>query len=114
MIDKRGVMMTKKRLGRLYTKLYDMASKIIKRDAPCRICVDPDERGYCCAECPHLSSNGCTVKALYCKVWLCSKVAEIYPETNNKLYSIAEIARKYRLLDIRASKKETMRRFTRL
>ena len=100
--------MTQKQYSDLYTKLYNKASKIIGTDKPCRTCLEPDKSGYCCFRCAHLSSTGCTVKALYCKVWLCTSARLAFPKTSYKLDGIMRRANKYLLLKIRASKKETL------
>jgi hypothetical protein len=72
----------------IYDDLYQRASAVIARINPCEIvivngkatCVDSRTTGYrnngelCCGGCRHLSKQGCTVKALACKLWLCITV----------------------------------------
>ena len=72
-----------------YNKLYALASEVIHRINPCEIiivdgrasCVgtrNGSERDHqlCCGGCKNLSSGGCTVKALWCRTWLCAAVKE--------------------------------------
>ena len=83
--------MTRKQLERWYDFLYHKADEIFKEYNPCGItkttsCIetkgieydlrsasktrDKNDKG-CCYECKYLSKNGCTVKALRCKLYTC-------------------------------------------
>lgn len=66
----------------LYDVLFDQADRIVKKVNPCNIrknesgelvCngVSPE---WCCGGCQYLTTNGCSVKALGCKLWLCIQV----------------------------------------
>lgn len=90
-------------------RLYRKADEVLKSLDPCMIVPLPDGRiscaegcantamsthlGHgCCQGCPHLGPKGCTVKALGCKVWLCSAV-ETTPAgkvANKQLQSIRD------------------------
>ena len=71
-------------LTRIHNALYDRASKLIRQQNPCQIQAGPHcatcaasrlghetNRGLCCEGCKFLGANGCTVKALGCKLWTC-------------------------------------------
>jgi hypothetical protein len=69
---------TEEFLSAKYDELYEKASQILKKYNPCQVENWVCERGrqggenFCCRCCEHLSKKGCTVKALYCRVWLCN------------------------------------------
>jgi len=86
---------TKRFLNEMYDALYAEVDKILKQVNPCEIqkikhCGVKDIvicRGYasgekelCCGafldepSCKHWSKNGCTVKSLRCKAWVCDTV----------------------------------------
>ena len=75
---------------RRYDALYDRAQRILDIWKPCLRKADgfPCLTGsFCCGGCSHLSKNGCTVRALSCKVWLC-----------HEAYGLVKNARAYRAL----------------
>jgi hypothetical protein len=70
-----------------YEAQYDAISDLLREINPCDIRIvdgipqctgirtgdaDADEGTLCCTGCNHLNSNGCMVKALGCKMWLCT------------------------------------------
>ena len=80
-------------LSALYDRIYDIADRLIKKHNPCNIrietrphhlfptkleeetvCMSYYVNSLCCAGCSHHSKNGCTVKSLGCKLFLCSAI----------------------------------------
>ena len=55
-----------------YEQLYRRGVDLFTMYNPCEIkegrCINGD---FCCSGCPYLSDKGCTVQALWCKLWLC-------------------------------------------
>ena len=85
----------------IYDFMYTMGDLLIKKYNPCQIqtgksgivtCLGAG--GPCCYHCEYLSSTGCTVTCLGCKLGLCSTAMDMYPELTNKLKSM-----KYKLSD---------------
>jgi hypothetical protein len=65
----------------IYNELYEEASELMKQYDPCRIKDGKCIRGrFCCDGCKYLSPNGCTTKALVCRIWLCEKAKSKAPE----------------------------------
>ena len=82
------------KLSALYDRIYDIADRLIKKHNPCNICIknnkilctyytiDKHDEFYlpqnklCCLYCSkgYWSKEGCTVKALGCKLFLCQVV----------------------------------------
>lgn len=70
----------------LYDLLYFTADLLIKLRNPCKIHHEkvpsqPDKitcvgHEPCCTSCRYLSDNGCTIKCLGCKLWLCPTASE--------------------------------------
>lgn len=62
---------------KLYNKLCDEADEILIKSGVRQICIscstsnDKDPSRGCCQYCTHLSPEGCTIKALWCKIWFC-------------------------------------------
>lgn len=104
-----------KALSAKYDRLYDKADAVLKEHNPCQIRRDEDGivrcadvrrkmqlKGYdymkhqqtqlCCTACPHLGPNGCTVKALSCKLWLCSTLRD-QEEHQPVVIALADLAR---------------------
>lgn len=112
--------MNKKQLRKLYGLLYHLADRLIQQHNPCRhdengVCKEDRDLGDgckngCCSGCRHLSPNGCTVKALSCKIWLCRHVADQNLELSRKLDMLRRIAYKHELFHVRASCKSTLSR----
>lgn len=75
-------MISLKSLAELYDILYEQADAVLRTHNPCQFdgdrCIrDRSDGGLsragCCSEkpCDHLGPNGCKVKALRCKTFLC-------------------------------------------
>jgi len=72
----------------MFDYLYSEASKLMEEYDPCKIKDGECERGrrikkgtwrgwaahenFCCYDCKYLTDNGCSVQALWCKLWVCS------------------------------------------
>ena len=56
-----------------YNKIYFEMQELLNRDTPCRgDNGEPCKRGtFCCQGCKFLNEKGCTIKSLWCKLWLC-------------------------------------------
>lgn len=97
---------------KLHDRLYDYANKIIKEYDPCKI-----ENGkcarirICCGGCKYLTKDGCSIKCLWCKLWLCDyllKKPEYWPLIS-KLRKIEKVASRKKILIERGSKEDLMR-----
>lgn len=108
------------RLSELYDYLYEQGQALFDKYDPCKftptpkgtvLCAEVPGRvlapipalgtpatplrvhdDVCCTGCKHLGSMGCTVKALGCKLWLCSGRTKLYPELANKLLGLRKEA----------------------
>ena len=73
-------------LSALYDRIYDIADRLLKKHNPCKIYTEDKyifckyhETGIplrnkcylCCSSCEYCSKEGCTVKCLGCKLFLC-------------------------------------------
>ncbi len=99
-------------LSSMYDLLYKRAAQAMSLFNPCRIRAGLCLRGdFCCQECFHLGSQGCTVESLACKVWLCRKAAKTRGnETCRKiLETIGEIADQLKINGYRCSKEENLK-----
>ncbi len=119
---------TKEFLSNKYEELYNKASEILKKYNPCQIendnCISgrksierKDIYGsfkFCCQGCKHLSPNGCTVKALYCKTWICNYLQQNGfgwgSEFAKEMREVIAEADRYDLLKFRSSKEESLAR----
>ena len=102
-------------LSVLYDRIYNIADRLFRKHNPCNIHFEdgivcctgyPDrKRGkfcqkygsfLCCnKQCSGFSENGCTIKCLACKLYIChNKYTNAFIE---KLYIIKRIAEKYDL-----------------
>jgi hypothetical protein len=103
---------------KLYDRLYEIADFLLKKHNPCGHsngkCGGMKTytfQGGCCGECEHLRANGCSVKALYCKLWVCGAVnTEIL---HKQLKALINIASYNDLLDCRERRQYTMARLNR-
>ena len=95
----------------LYSDYYLIADTILKKYNPCNISADGKTcigGTPCCTGCDHLSSKGCTVKALGCKLWLCYTAQIKNPECDKELHELARKAYGDNIpLGYRTSKKES-------
>jgi hypothetical protein len=100
-----------------YDEVYSKMQDLLTKTNPCRIkkddqgkvsCCGEDNPCLCCSGCKHLSPDGCAVKSLACKLWLCGEAMR------NALRDPAFVAEYSKLLDeakeiphyYRASKEE--------
>ena len=106
--------MTPKNLPIIYDQLYDEADKLFKKYNYCDIkdntCYQARRCGcisFCCKRCEYLSDNGCTVKSLTCKLWICGgkKMPSEFWQTRMRLYSVAN---SYKFLIYRGSKEDSL------
>lgn len=93
-----------------FNKLYKKADRIMKKYNPCQInnreCFRHIENklllNFCCHECKHLDDSGCTIKNIWCKIWLCDIAISNLPyRIFVKLREIEKLANKYNLLTFR-------------
>ena len=126
-------------ISAIYDRIYDIADRLFKKYNPCNICVENNKakcinRRYrynhlCCGyyddRCKYWE-NGCTVKSLSCKLFVCSEILYGYDKNRvlimNKKYRsfvhrlkwLENMALKYGLSswDYYITKKETLRRRT--
>lgn len=96
----------------LHNKLYAYADKLIKKHNPCKIkngkCI---QGSFCCHGCKYLTEKGCSVKCLWCKLWLCYYIHQ-QPEhrlLSSKLRRIGRVAVKHRLIVQRGSEKDLIK-----
>lgn len=122
---------TKKGLSRLYDALYKAGQKLLDQYQPCNItpteeikimyggrkrrlmlCDGHEEpRFCCCGGCRHLGHKGCLVKALGCKLWMCSvgQKWEKHPELERSLRRLRTIAVRHNLMMVRGTKGYSIR-----
>lgn len=107
---------------KVYDQLYRLASKILEKSSACATCplgpytgkAQPNgpnkyTKNWCCGGCPHLGPNGCTVKALGCKLWLCGQGSgRVAPKWRRRLEKLQYIATHYDIHLARASKKQSL------
>lgn len=105
--------------SKLYDLIYDKADKLLKEFNPCDVHktlfgdIFCKCRNFCCCDCDYLSEKGCTVKALYCKLWRCdasyyhNNLGVKYKNSlDYQLNKLLKIAKKYNLLIIRGTKED--------
>ncbi|RLC16447.1 MAG: hypothetical protein DRI24_08380 [Deltaproteobacteria bacterium] len=98
-------------LRKKYDELYAKGQTIINEFNPCgKDGCHFNFKLHCCGGCRHLGDNGCKVKALYCKLWLCSRAADYQKEAVIQLNKLLKEADKFNLLYIRGSKRTTLKR----
>jgi len=122
--------MTKQELSELYDKLYESADRLFKKYNPCGIeagiCLsvrmDHGETAryghhrdtLCCTGCEYHTSSGCTVKAIYCKLWICDRVRKygdpIFVVKIDRLWKRSRPLRQYSAeQSVRISKEDYMK-----
>lgn len=110
----------RKRLGAIYDRMYKKADKLLKEHNPCRITPIKEKPGcfscagswsggstLCCAGCLWFD-KGCTIKALGCKLWLCSRTAHKNPELVAILKGMIERANSLGIFHIRTGRKGSL------
>jgi hypothetical protein len=93
-----------KEASRLYDTLYELGQEVLDKYKPCIDC-----KTYCCDGCKYLSSKGCTVKSLACKLWLCSNIAYRNILASKEISKLRSISYSVDLMHLRASKKDTIK-----
>lgn len=106
----------------LYDRLYAIAERILAKHQPCARCKSPcayfsnksPVRSGCCTNCPFLGADGCTIKSLACKLWLCDAAAGEWP-INKKMHLMSrqlsrlrEIAIVHHIHYARATREEAL------
>jgi hypothetical protein len=104
--------LSQQELSQLYDKLYENGVRILRKHDPCGFsngkCSAPHKN--CCENCEHLSENGCTIKELACKLWLCDYAKKRFPGCARKLEEHWDLAMKHNLIGERETKEETLER----
>lgn len=102
----------------IYDSLYQKASNLEEKYDPCNISNGICQRekiksgkSFCCGNCEYLTNTGCSVKALYCKLWICCSVEKLLPIIFwiNRSRLLKKAVR-YNLLFHRESKENTLKR----
>jgi hypothetical protein len=107
-----------------YDAIYDIANGLLRKYNPCKHDSDgicEGDRLYrngrkhgCCGGCKWLTSKGCRVRALSCKLWLCPNMKVRNRELRLKLWRLHIIAYKYHLAsDIRQPRKHSLNEYMR-
>lgn len=65
-----------------YDNIYNEMQALLDKHTPCKgpngePCI---RKTFCCDRCKHLSDTGCTVKAMWCKFWLCGRASAVVNE----------------------------------
>ena len=70
-----------------YRRIYQLGEELFSKYKPCSInneglCLRGQDGGcnFCCADCAYITDTGCSVEALWCKLWVCGAI-----KTYNKL-----------------------------
>lgn len=101
--------------SQMYDVLYEVAGKIFKKLNPCDLVNDTcfesrrdNQRCRCCEGCKHFrDKEGCVVKALGCKLWLCMHSSDQHPYIKGYLDALRTVATNVGILShFRASKEE--------
>jgi len=100
-----------------YDMLFKKAELFMKENNPCKIENGTCLRGrtttfanFCCSGCSHLKEEGCSVKALRCKSWLCPTAEVTLPlEKRKELYKLGSEIEKSRMSLARSSKEENLK-----
>ena len=105
----------------LFNALCEQADDVLEKYNPCRWvdgrCAHDriyGTRGWCCDQsidgrygpCDKLGPNGCTVRSLACKCWLCDVAFGISPEAFRELKEIEKVAKENGLWGFRCTFEE--------
>jgi hypothetical protein len=102
-------------LSKEYDRLYNEASKLIKKYNPCKItdgkCLNGGPK-CCCGGCrfEYLTSTGCSVQSLGCRLFLCGFAIETAPQIRSKMDRLREYARYLALNEVYYNKEQTLER----
>lgn len=96
---------------KLYNRLYDISNFLLKKYNPCKIendhCIM--SKNFCCIGCKYLTNKGCSVKCLWCKLWMCGAGSD---HLRKQLWTLNSISRLNFLEYPRASKERAMKELT--
>ncbi len=84
----------------VYDILFNIGKQIIDHYNPCqwkngkcgRMRSSETETEVCCKGCQHLGENGCTVKSLACKLWLCEGQSNLFKGCTAELKILRMVA----------------------
>ena len=100
---------------RLYDRLYDIGNFLLKKYNQCLIkngkCNGPFRTEFCCYDCKYLTKKGCSIKCLWCKLWLCGTGSDHLLEQFKILNHLSKLNN---LESPRRSKQYTMQRVRRI
>lgn len=106
--------MKKRSREEIYDRLVVLADRTLNKGSACAKCpigctTQEPSRAWCCGGCPMLGPNGCTVKALGCKLHLCESEQYNVPDhTWNRLQLLKQIALKHNMWFARANKEQSL------
>ncbi len=84
----------------IYDILFNVGDQIIDHYNPCdwrngkcgRTRLPKTDGKSCCEGCEHLGKNGCAVKSLACKLWLCEDQSILFKECLAELKVLRMVA----------------------
>ena len=95
----------------LYDRLYVIGDFLLKKHNPCKIkdggCAGPYRTSFCCDGCYYLTKNGCSVKCLWCKLWMCG-ISDGKKHIHQQFKRLSRLAEINRLIHPRRPKKYAM------
>lgn len=105
-----------KHLSILHDVIYDRVDKLFEEHDLCGINNGKCLRGYfCCSKCEHLSPDGCTIRSLACKLFICSAVHHAAREHNKEVLEeillLRDLAKIHSITSFRGTKEEVFDRF---
>ena len=62
------------------------------RSGKCRRMRLSEDDGGCCVGCEHLGAEGCSVKSLGCRLWLCEGQRDLFRECEIELKVLRQVA----------------------
>lgn len=101
---------TKTFLNKKYDELYAKGQEILDKYGVCKgPNGEPCFKGtFCCDDCPHLKSTGCSVKSLGCKLWLCFTAGENDPVASKAMQDLRSEGYKLDLMSVRTTKRRAL------
>ena len=110
-MNNKAIVQTITERERLYDRLYDIGNFLLKKHSPCEIkngkCSGPFSTEFCCDGCEYLTKKGCSIKCLWCKLWLCGVGSD---RLVKQFKALNHLARLNDLESPRRSKQHTMQR----
>lgn len=91
-----GIKIDLEKLSAEYDRIYEEADRLFREYNPCQFkdgkCAknrrDGDTLNGCCTSCPYLKSEGCTTKALGCKLFACGYICRNFAELYGKIWEL--------------------------